>query len=769
MMSEPSSEKYRVQWIKRQKGRGLRAGNRGRVSGLVGRLAEALKGWLQKLGISFKVSAVRLLLFCAVLVSLFLAMTPYSLLVPVPFVVGQTFPYDIRAHRSVRYLSEIATERRRQAVAQAVPRQYWLDTSVALRWRAILNDLIDSVMAMRQKQMPLNEKAQIIKQRIGLDVSEQVLAILMRTSPSTVRFGYEMLLQALESEWQRGIKPIPEERIAALQRVKANIDRLPFGGELKFALKHLAELALHPNMVFDPVATQRARERAASSVEPVWRTITVGELIARRGELVTEEHLEKLRALGYNFSALLGIAILALIFTIVTVLFLRLSMPSTFADNRRLTLLALLWAVGLLLVKFLYRSLGSEISFVVTATVAMMTTVLFAPTFSIYASGVFALATTLGMAADWQTLPTGSLRPFLSSAALGVAASFLSADARTRMQLVQAGVLLSILAFFLPLILGLVTGETLTISWKDFQDLLLWALLSGAIPPAMTLAGMSILERPFNITTVFTLTELANPNAPLLRELAEKAPGTFQSSLMVARLAQEAARRIGANDLLAWVGGLYHDIGKLQRPQYFVENQPPGTKNPHDDLAPDISANVLMLHVEQGVEIARKNRLPTPIIDIIREHHGTSIMSYFLDKAKKRTDLLEEDRDENKYRYKGPKPQSKESAIIMLADSVEAAVRALSTSDIKAIEQVIEEVIASKLEDGQLEESPLSFRDLTEIKRAFLDTFKSIYHQRIEYPKKEQESNGTQRFHLGAKNHQPANAQKVEGKAEESS
>ena len=779
MASEVSGGKSRWKRIRKQKGRGLEAGGRVPLSGFFDGIAEALKEWLQKSGISLKVSALRLFLFCGILVSLFLAMTPSSLLAPAPFVVGQTFPHDIRAHRTVRYLSEIATERRGQAVAQAVPRQYRLDASVALRWRAILNDLTDSVTAIHGKEMPLGEKAKTIKQRIGLDVPAHVLLTLIHTSPSTVRFGHEMLLRALELEWQRGIKPTPEEQTAALQRVKDSIDKLPLNNELKSALKRLAELALQPNMVFDPIATQKAREQARATVEPVWRTITVGELIARKGELVTEEHLEKLRALGYNFSALIGTVILALVTTAAAVLFLRLVSPSIYADNLRITLLTLLWMVGLLSVRFLYRSLGPEVSFVTVATIAMMTTVLFTPVFSIFASWVFALSTTLGMVMDWQALPTGSLRPFLSSAALGIAASFLSADAKIRMQLIRAGALLGILAFFLSLMVGLVTGETLTVSWGDFQQLFLWALLTGAIPPALTLAGVSALERPFNITTVFTLTELANPNVPLLRELAEKAPGTFQSSLMVARLAQEAARRIGANDLLAWVGGLYHDIGKLQRPQYFVENQPPGAKNPHDDLAPDISANVLVLHVEQGVEIARKNRLPKPIIDIIQEHHGTSLMTYFLDKAKKRKDLLEEDRDENKYRYKGPKPRTKESAIIMLADSVEAAVRALPNSDLKTIEQVIEEVVASKLEDGQLEEAPLSFHDLTEIKKAFLDTFMSIYHQRIEYPKKEQESieypkkeqesNDAQRLRIGVKNHQPTNAQGVERKIEANS
>jgi putative nucleotidyltransferase with HDIG domain len=360
----------------------------------------------------------------------------------------------------------------------------------------------------------------------------------------------------------------------------------------------------------------------------------------------------------------------------------------------------------------------------------------------------------LGMTMDWQALPAGALRPFLSSAALGVAASFLSTDVRTRMHLIQAGALLGVLAFFFPLILGLVTGETLLISWDEFQKLLLWALLTGTIPPALTLAGVSALERLFNITTVFTLTELANPNFPLLRELAEKAPGTFQSSLMVARLAQEAAKRIGANELLTWVGGLYHDIGKLKRPHYFVENQPPGTHNPHDTLSPKMSANVLRLHVEEGIEIAQKYRLPEPIVNIIREHHGTSVMAYFHAKAKERKDMM---LVEEEYRYKGPKPRSKESAIIMLADSVEAAVRARSNPTTEEIAQIIDEVVREKLEDGQLEEAPISFRDLTEIKKAFLETFKSIYHQRVEYPRKGQEGNGTQQVGHGVKNRQ-ANA-----------
>ncbi|MCS7264154.1 MAG: HDIG domain-containing protein [Armatimonadetes bacterium] len=746
MANDPSGEKIRKTRSKR-----IRNGNKFR------NMMAILSDHIQGLGFSLKVSATKLGLFCILLISLFLAMTPPSFLVPVPFVVGQTFPHDIRAHRTVRYLSEIETEKRMQMVAQAVPKQYRLDETVTSQWRAILNELTDSVIAMQNEPRTTSEKIKIIRERIGLNVPYRTLSTMLKTSPATVRFGHEILLQALESEWQRGVKPIPEEREEALLRVKAKIDKLPLSTELKSALKQLSELALQPNMVFDPEATQMARNEAKANVEPVWKTIVAGELIARKGELVTEEHLEKLRALGYNLPALMGIAFLAFLLSGVTFLFIKMVLPSNLATEPRLALLALLWSLGLILVRFLFRSLGQEIAFVAVSTLTMVTTVLFNPFISIFLSGIFALTTTLGMTMDWQTLPSSALRPFITSAGIGMAASFLSADAKTRANLVRVGFLLSLLVFTVELTLGLITGETLTISWSDFQQLLLWSILVGSISPALTMVIVSVLERPFKITTVFTLAELSNPNSPLLRELAEKAPGTFQSSLMVARLAQEAAKHIGANELLAWVGGLYHDIGKLFNPQYFVENLPYGSNNPHDKLGPHLSAIILQQHVKKGEELARKFGLPEPVIEIIREHHGTSLMTFFWHKAKDQGQIVDHD-----FRYEGPKPKSKESAIVMLADSVEAAVRALPNPNPAEIEEVIDKVITSKLEDGQLEESPMSFRDLMETKRAFLETFKSIFHRRIEYPTREREANGAQIIRAGHQNHQTVYNERVE-------
>lgn len=754
-MTSESSEKP-VRWWRRSKGQRKRIGT---------------CRWAT---LRQKVSSLRLLLFLAVSVSLFLAMAPPSLLTPVPFVVGQTFPYDIRAPKTVRYLSKVATERRRERVAQAIPRHYRRDPSIAARWQAILQDLTESIVALQDASLPLAEKIRKVQQRVGLDLPDQLVAILLRTSPATVQYGQAVLVQALIAEWERGVKPSLDEQAMALQRVRERLDKLPLTGEVKWALKRLAETALQPNMVFDPIATEKARERARASVEPVWRTIVAGELIARKGELVTEEHLEKLQALGYNFPALLGVLLLAFALTFAAAAFTRfvtetpptLVLPSDTrplplsADDRRLVLLTLLWVPGLLLVRFLLRPIGMEVAFVVVSTCAMMTAILVSPLVSLLASGIFALATSLGIAMDWQTLPMGALRPLFLSGALGMVASLLAPDVRNRMQLVRVGLLLGGVTLTLPLILGLVTGDEFPPTARDLQKFLIWAILTSAVPPALTLAGVSILERFFGITTVFTLTELAHPDTPLLRQLAEKAPGTFQSSLMVARLAQEAARRIGANDLFAWVGGLYHDIGKLARPHYFVENFAQGQENPHERLGPQLSATILAHHVQYGVELARQYGLPQPIIDLICEHHGTSLITYFWAKAKEQG-VVSVDSD---FRYKGPKPRSKESAILMLADSVEAAVRALPHPDPEAIEREIEEVIASKLADGQLDDAPLSLHDLQEIKRAFVETFKSIYHQRVEYPKVtvERHANGLMRIVNGGQNRQAASPQRTE-------
>ncbi len=258
-------------------------------------------------------------------------------------------------------------------------------------------------------------------------------------------------------------------------------------------------------------------------------------------------------------------------------------------------------------------------------------------------------------------------------------------------------------------------------------------LFSGFLSPIMVLGILPILEGIFGISTSIRLLELSNPGHPLLKRLLEEAPGTYQHSAIVSNLAVAAASTIGADPLLARAGGFYHDIGKLKRPYFFIENQI-SDKNIHDEIQPTLSTLAIISHVKDGVELAEKYNLPEEIISIIQEHHGTSLVSYFysraIEKPSDKDELSEED-----FRYPGPKPQSKESAIVMLADAVEAASRTLVNPTPTKIKNLIKSIFNGIIQDGQLEESPLTFRDLNLIESTFEKFLLSMFHSRIEYPK----------------------------------
>jgi len=242
-----------------------------------------------------------------------------------------------------------------------------------------------------------------------------------------------------------------------------------------------------------------------------------------------------------------------------------------------------------------------------------------------------------------------------------------------------------------------------------------------------------LLERVFGFTSSITLLELSDMNRPLLRELAMKAPGTLQHSLQVANLAEEAARKVDANPLLVKVAALYHDIGKSIHPAYFIENQ--GAKNPHEDISDLESAKKIVGHVTEGVKMAKKFRLPKVLIDFIRTHHGTTRVEYFYRNYLK--EHPEENVDESQFRYPGPRPRSKEEAILMMADSIEAACKSLKNPTAEDLDELVDKIISGKITQGQLERSTISFRELEQCKRVFKKTMKSVHHVRIEYPEEE--------------------------------
>jgi hypothetical protein len=267
---------------------------------------------------------------------------------------------------------------------------------------------------------------------------------------------------------------------------------------------------------------------------------------------------------------------------------------------------------------------------------------------------------------------------------------------------------------------------------------LLFAGINALASPVLAYGLLIFFERVFRLTTDLTLIELSHFNHPLLRQLAEKAPGTYHHSMTIASLAETAATAIGANDILARVGAYFHDIGKIVKPAYFVENQR-GSRSRHDKLAPRMSSLIIQAHVKEGIALAQQHNLPEVIVDCIPMHHGTTRIEFFYDKALR---LAENSIDESKldeikeqdYRYPGPKPQTKETGILMLADAVEAKARALEEPSPQSLEVVIDEVIRGRFEEGELDECPLTLKDLTKIKDAFLRVLVGVYHMRVPYP-----------------------------------
>jgi putative nucleotidyltransferase with HDIG domain len=283
---------------------------------------------------------------------------------------------------------------------------------------------------------------------------------------------------------------------------------------------------------------------------------------------------------------------------------------------------------------------------------------------------------------------------------------------------------------------------------RDITGVLqLWAaaLAAGAGSAVVAVGTFAVLGSVFGIVTVFQLLELANPSQPLLRRLLTETPGTYHHSLMVANLAERAAEAVGADPLLARIAAYYHDVGKLGNPLAFIENQS-GGENVHDQLPPAVSAQILKAHVTDGIEVAYRAKLPTSLIAFIPQHHGTALMSYFWAKARDEAaapfgGLTTEDGakaagavDQRPFRHNGPKPQSREAAILMLADSVEASVRSLASRDEATIRAMVSRIIDERLKDGQFDECDLTLRDVERIREAFVSQLLGMYHQRIAYP-----------------------------------
>lgn len=492
---------------------------------------------------------------------------------------------------------------------------------------------------------------------------------------------------------------------------------------------------LSPTIVLNARETAREVQRARDEVPRTSGFVREGERIAGRNERVTPEIQIKISSYlrakaerageGGSLSGLLGVSLHVVLIAGLFTFYLMFFRKRIFGDNSRLLLIALLM---LMVTSAAYVTVTLESSspleyLIIVPAASMLLTIIFDSRVGFYGTVTLAFLVA-GIRGNDYAVALGSL-------VAGAVAAYSVRDLRHRTQIFRS-------------LFGIFLGYALTIlafSFERFESgtemplMLTLALANGIVSPVLTYGLLIFLERVFHVTTDLTLMELSDLSHPLLHQLSEKAPGTFHHSVTVGNLSEAAAEVIGANPILARVGAYYHDIGKVSKPEYYIENQV-GNINRHARLKPRMSALIITSHIKEGVEIGREQGLPEKILDFIPQHHGTTRISFFFDKALKQAASKPNPKDiirEEDFRYPGPKPQSKETAIVMLADLVDASTRTISEMTPQKIENTIENLIKQRFIEGQLDDCELRMKDLTKIKDAFLKILIGIHHHRIKY------------------------------------
>jgi cyclic-di-AMP phosphodiesterase PgpH len=528
-----------------------------------------------------------------------------------------------------------------------------------------------------------------------------------------------------------------------VQQAEDELNRLigknNFPYEIRSAAEEYADNFILPDLVYNPTFTQEEIAQAKSNVSKYSGIVNENERIVGKHERITKETKLKIDSykeakgeeLSYDNDLLqmlgkgLHIAFLLSLLTIYLYLFRK----KIFYDNRKIFLLVINF-IFLSFVTFLINqiSFDAPIQFFIFIPVsAMLLTIIFDSRVGFYTTVILTLITGAIRGNDYAFMATN-----LFAGALSV---YTVRDIKNRSQIFRS---------FLFILLGYVVAIT-AFGLERFapaENIFIEYAFAGTnalISPVLTYGLLIFFERIFKITTDLTLLELSNFDRPLLKDLARKAPGTFNHSMTMGTLAEAAAEKVGANPLMARVGAYYHDIGKTISPHNFVENQL-NSQNVHENLSPEESVSIISKHVPEGINLAKEYSIPQEIIDFIPMHHGTMVMSFFYEKAKKL--YGEEKVNIDDYKYPGPKPNTKETAIIMLADGCESAVRSIDEPDTGKVENLISKIIKSRVDDGQLDDSPITFSDINKIKEAFTGILLGQHHRRIRYPKQDEMEKG---------------------------
>jgi len=675
---------------------------------------------------------------------------------------------DIKAPR--QELDEKATLKAQEEAAEKVGPIYSI---VVLRNESLINEIFSRIEELNlDDQITENDKVDIFRRVIPERV-DQYIAAFVKANKGSETYSEGLLEEmqqvvlsqkySIPEETFYKIPRLSQEQLTEMRKVGIDVVRKLTGESLTQAetartkvaelvnasslslksereiVQELARLAILPNKFYDKKGTEDAKVEAKQNTPPV--LIKQGDIVVKAGQVITESIYEKLDSLGLlqerkSYLPQLGVLLFSVIFTLALYGYVELTSAASAKKRTNVdwVMLLLIFALNILLMHLVALTHSSEWPFVgylaPIAMGSMLVTLLLDLHLGLVSSFLFTLIASLILNVEQEHI--FDFHYGFVAAVVSFTAVLAIHKASQRSSILKAGIMVSLFGSVAVLALMLVNPEP---NRTQLVQSVIFMFSSGLLTAVLVIGLMPFFEVTFGILSALKLVELSNPNHPLLRKLLTETPGTYHHSLMVGNLSEAAAESVGANGLLCRVGSFYHDVGKTKRPLYFIENQS-ASGNPHDKLDPKVSASIIIAHAKDGADMLKAHKLPKPIRDIAEQHHGSTFLKYFYYKAVKQAQEQETEIDftEDDYRYPGPKAQSKEAAIVGIADCVEAAVRSLNHPKVEQIEDMIGKIIKDRLDDNQFNECDLTLRELDKIAETLKETVIGMFHSRIEYP-----------------------------------
>jgi putative nucleotidyltransferase with HDIG domain len=647
--------------------------------------------------------------------------------------VGKPSPRTIKATRGIEFEDVVKTEEDRNKNEAEVEDVYVYDIDVLngeegalyqIRYFYLLTGIVQ-----KKEDESFEEKVDYMTNLLSSQYSESIISLALNLTVDDINLLLTKTQDIAREIMKEEIKPTEVDfaKSEAVRLAEADKDIKPENIPI---VTSVLENNIQPTAVFDPVATEKARREARLNTSPHMVSVLEGQTIVFEGEIVNDTDILILTKLGllqtgFNWKRLLYIFFVSSVILFLFGFYIYKYNLSIFNNTKKLVIIALLVVIFTTLIKALTILSSIHLNFwnylFPIMAASLICTVLFNARIAIMLTvclGIFA-----GIATDFDF--SLAIAYILG----GIFSTYMVSKVSQRFAVMKAGFISSLVLSFLFLTINLIGGEVGTIALYTVLG-----VVNGIICAIIAIGLLPFIESTFNVITAMGLLELSNTDQPLLKELLISAPGTYNHSILVGHLAENAAKSIGADSLLVKVAALYHDLGKMKRPEYFYENQT-DIENIHDRLNPSMSRHIISNHIKDGLELAAKNKIPRKVLNIISQHHGNSIISYFYEKQKDREAITNGSSNGLKehFRYPAKKPQSKEAAILMLADSTEAAVRSIGRVTPKKIEQMINDIFEDKLKDGQLNETNMTIKEINTVKDSLIDGLISIYHSRLSY------------------------------------